>query len=214
MENNILIDGNAIKTLANLILSQQKQKKVSGRNEKIGQVLSLLARGTLLAAVLVAPGSARLFKGIDRDNSEWNEWKMFNQQYLKRTIKRLEKDKVIQIKDDGSFAEIQLTEKGEKKVLKMGLETLTITKPDRWDGKWRMVFYDVFDKHKGSREKFRAYLKSAGFYPLQESVYLHAYPCEKEIEFLKYYLGMGGEVRIVIAEKIENDQEFRDYFGV
>lgn len=212
MTNNL--DDGGIKTLANLILKEQNQEKTSSRNEKMGKVLSLLAKGSLLVTALALPGTARLFKGVLQDGSDWQDWKMFNKKYLNRTLKRLEKDKVIEIKDNGSTGEVQLTEKGRKKVLKMGLETLTISKPDRWDGKWRMVFYDVFDKHKNSREKFRGYLKGAGFYPLQESVYLHAYPCEKEIEFLKYFLGMGGEVRIVIAEKIENDQEFRDYFGV
>ena len=208
------LENEELKTLASLILEERRQRKISSRNEKIGQVLSLLAGGSMLVTALALPGTARLFKGIWKDKSDWEDWKMFNLNYLNRTLRRLEKDKVVEIKDNGETGEVRLTEKGRQKVLKMGLETLTISKPDRWDGKWRMVFYDVFDKRKGSREKFRGYLKGAGFYPLQESVYLHAYPCEKEIEFLKYFLGMGGEVRIVIAERIENDQEFRDYFGV
>jgi DNA-binding transcriptional regulator PaaX len=99
-------------------------------------------------------------------------------------------------------------------VLKFALESLRISKPDRWDGKWRMVFYDVADLQKGTRERLRGYLRAAGFYPLQKSVYLHAYPCEREIEFLKYYLGISSGVRVVIADKIENDAEFRAYFGV
>lgn len=213
-ESGFQSEAEALRYLAGLILSQRKERATSSRNEKIGNVLGLLARGAVLATVLAAPGTVRLFRDLNKNNSEWEEWKMFNVNYLKRTLRRLDREKVITVEESGKIGKVVLTEKGRRRVLKMGLESLSVVKPDRWDGKWRLVFYDVFDKRKGVRERFRAYLKSAGFYQLQESVYIHAYPCEKEIEFLRYFLGMGGEVRIVLADKIEDDRVFRDYFGV
>ncbi len=201
--------------LVELILREEKEEKESARNEKVRRVLLLLAGGAALATALAVPQSVVLFKSFfNREKSDWDEWKMFNSSYLNRTIRRLERSKLVQVEDRGDFGVVVLTDGGRKKVLKMGLESLKITKPDKWDHRWRMVFYDVFDKRKKVREKFRNYLKLAGFFPLQKSVYLHAYPCEREIEFLKYFLGMQGEVRIVVAEKIENDEEFRKYFAV
>lgn len=203
-----------LKNLAELLLKETKEKELSEKGAKLKLVLLFLARGTLLATALALPGTARLLEVFSHDDSDWKEWKMFNKKYLRQAIRKLEKKKIIEVIDQGTFGEVRLTEDGRKKVFKMGLESLKISKPDRWDGKWRMVFYDVFDYKKGTREKLRGYLKGAGFYPLQKSVYLHAYPCEQEIEFLKYFLGLSGAVRIVLAEKIENDQEFRDYFGI
>ena len=187
---------------------------LDGRNEKLKRILLLLAKGTALMTVIAAPKTSRLFKGFLDDNTEWKEWKLFNSTYLKRTIRKLEKQELVEIIEEGDKATVKITKKGMRKVLKFGLDSITISKPSRWDGKWRLVFYDVLGGKRSVRDKFRSYLKSAGFYQFQESVYLHAYPCEKEIDFLKYYLGIGSEVRYIIAEKIENDQEFRDYFGV
>jgi CRISPR-associated endonuclease Cas2 len=200
--------------LAELLIAEAKDEELSERNAKLRKVLLLLAKGTALATILVMPGVGRLFKDFFKDDSDWQEWKMFNKNYLRQTIRKLEKKKIVEIVTDGERGEVRLTEEGHKKILKMGLESLTISRPDRWDGKWRMVFYDVVENNRSLREKFQQYLKRAGFFPLQKSVYIHAYPCEKEIEFLKYFLGIAGSVRIVIAEKIENDSQFRDYFGL
>lgn len=208
------MDEEGIKKLAKILLSERKKINLEAKNEKIKQILLLLAGGTALATALVLPGTVRLFKDFFKDESEWKEWKMFNVNYLRRTLRKLEKDKMIKVRNNGQFGEVLLTENGRKKLMQMNVENITISKPAKWDGKWRMVFYDVFDGRKAVRERFRHYLKSAGFYPWQKSVYLHAYPCEREVEFLRDYLGISGEVRMIIADEIENDQQFRDYFGV
>jgi hypothetical protein len=203
-----------LEKLVTLMEKGQRQENLTARNEKLAKILRLLAGGTALATMLIAPNTGRIFKDFFKNNSDWNEWKAFNKNYLRRTIHSLEAQKLVEIVDHGGWGEVKLTQNGRKKIIKLGLESLTISKPDHWDGKWRLVFYDIFDGNKRKREEFRHRLKSAGFYPLQKSVYLHAYPCEKEIEFLKYFLGIGGSVRVVIAEKIENDHQFRAYFGV
>lgn len=214
-EANKFNEQEAIKKLISLLDQEGKVENLSQRNARLAKILKLLAGGAALATVIAMPGTAKLLKGFFKEEqSDWDEWKQFNKRYLRQAIRRFEKQKIIEIVDNGNYGEVRLTENGRKRIIKMGLENLTISRPDRWDEKWRMVFYDVFEGDKRTREKFRKYLKAAGFYPLQKSVYLHAYPCEKEIEFLKYFLGLSGAVRIVIADKIENDREFRDYFGV
>lgn len=200
--------------LVNLLLKEQKQKDLRLRNEKLKRILLLLGKGAVLATILAAPNSARVFRGFSHDKSDWNQWKTFNAYYLRRTLKKLEKQKLIEVSNHDDYGEVKITEAGRKRILKFGIENLSIEKPTRWDGKWRLVFYDVLGHRRLLRDKFRSYLKLAGFYQLQESVYLHAFPCEKEIEFLKYYLGIGSEVRVILAESIENDKEFRTFFGV
>jgi len=203
-----------LKKLVGLMEAEGENRELSGKNKKLREILRLLAGGAALSTMLIMPVTGRIFKDFLDEKSDWEEWKMFNKNYLRQTIRKLEAKKLVEIETQGEMGIVKLTQNGRKKVLKMGLEFLTISAPDRWDGKWRLVFYDIFEGNKSVREEFRRRLKSAGFYPLQESVYLHAYPCEKEIEFLKHFLGVGGAVRVIIAEKIENDLEFRTYFGV
>ena len=203
-----------LKELTSILLKKQNEEKLDQRYEKLKRILLLLAKGATLTTIISAPGTAILFKNIDWNKSDRDEWKLFNEYYLKRTLKRLEKQKIIEIDQEGNQGVVKITEAGRKRILKFGLESITVAKPSRWDRRWRMIFYDVTENQKTSRDAFRQYLKAVGFYPLQDSVYIHAYPCEKEIEFLKYYLGIGSEVRIILAEKIENDAQFRKFFGV
>lgn len=202
------------KELSRLILQQRADKKENDRNEKINRLLLLLGTGALLATAIALPNAGRVLKYFLPKKSDWNDWQEFNEGYLRKAIKRLDKLKVIRISERDGVGFVKLTDRGRKKIIRLGLETITIPVPSKWDKKWRVVFYDVVGKKNRTRDVFRHYLRGAGFYPLQASVYLHAYPCEREIEFLKYFLGIGAEVRIMIAEKIENDLEFRKYFGV
>lgn len=203
-----------LESLAKILLNEQEQAGLNWRGEKLRRILLLLAGGVSLTMVLAMPGTALLFKGFAKDDENWKEWKKFNSGYLNRTLKKLEKQKLIEVEEKDNRATVILTEAGQKKVLEANLDHLKIDKPPHWDHKWRLIFYDILDGKRETRDKFRKILKSLGFYQLQESVYLHAFPCDKEVEFLRHYLGISGEVRSVLVEEIENDQLFRDYFGI
>ncbi|MGB9911012.1 MAG: hypothetical protein ACPLKP_00155 [Microgenomates group bacterium] len=64
------------------------------------------------------------------------------------------------------------------------------------------------------RKIFQFYLRKLGFFPLHQSLFLHAYPCEKEIEFLRSLLGIDKYVRIFVVSKIENDKPFKEFFDI
>jgi virulence-associated protein VapD len=133
----------------------------------------------------------------------------YNPYYIKRTMKRLKKQQLVE--QQGSV--YILTKRGKRWILKYTLEDLTIPAPKVWDGKWRLVIYDVARHKAALRNIFRTTLRKIGFYNVQESVWLHPYPCEKEISFLRDYCGMGGDVIYVIAHKIENDGVYKTHFG-
>jgi len=201
-------------SIYDLLLKERKDIDLRERGEKQKEILLLLAKGAVLATVLIAPSTGRLFKKIKWNDSSWQEWKMFNKGYLQRTLRALEKRKMIEVEEQNGVGIVKLTQNGQRQIYRMAVESLIIGKPPKWDGKWRLVFYDVLNNRSSTRDQFRSYLKGAGFYPFQKSVYLHAYPCEKEITFLKHYLGIGSEVRVVLADNIEDDAAFRAFFGV
>ena len=207
-------EDDSLKELAQILLKEQKERNFGARYEKLRRILLLLASGAGLAMVLAMPGTARLLKGFATDNSDWKEWKKFNATYLRRTLKKLEGHKIIEIEEKGGRAIVKLTENGRKKVLEANIDQMQINKPASWDGKWRLIAYDILDGKKRTRDRFRQILNQLNFYPFQESLYLYPYPCGREVELLRSYLGISGEVRLIVAQKIENDQLFRDYFGV
>lgn len=203
------------------ILCQKVIKQINFNNFKqktlpVETVLKLVGAGVFIAGAMIAPNLPRILSPFLKkiEENEANAWKRFNIPYLKRKIERLEKQRLISVSYTGSKQTIEITNAGRKRILKLALDELEIKKPKLWDQKWRLVSYDIPRQDNGAREFFRQYLHYWGFYPLHASVYLHAYPCENEIEFLREYLGIGEYVRIFQVSKLENDQLFRNYFDL
>ncbi len=196
-------------------LSKQINKEVFNKKyARAADILKLVGAGTFIAASLAIPNLPRILQPFLEDENEYQVWKRFNIPYLKRTIRRLEKEKLVEIKDEQKYQVVEITDRGRRRILKYALDELVVEKPKFWDGKWRLISYDIPGKYKGLRKVFREYLGSWGFYPLHESVFLHAYPCGKQVEFLREYLGIGEYVRFFSVSRIENDSLFREFFGV
>ena len=54
----------------------------------------------------------------------------------------------------------------------------------KWDGKWRMVVFDVPEQARAVRNRLRYLLKEFGFYSLQASVYVYPFPLN--VQAVKY----------------------------
>lgn len=178
------------------------------------EVLKLIGAGIFLATAFAAPNSAKAFRGLYRETRDYEAWKRFNIPYLKRTLRRLEEQKLVEIGEQNNLQVVSVTDAGRKRILRFAIDEITIEKPKRWDHYWWFVSYDLPQGLRDRRNLLGRYLTKWGFYPFHESVYLHAYPCEKEVEFLREYLGVGEYVRIIQAAWIENDEKFRAYFDV
>lgn len=196
-------------------LTRQIDKEVFERKyAPVKEVLKLVGMGAFLAASLVIPNLPLALKPFLNNQEEYEAWKRFNIPYLKRTLKRLEKQKLVEFDEEKGIQVVKITDGGRRRILKYAIDELAIEKPRSWDGRWRLVSYDIPARLKSLRRTFQEYLRSWGFYPLHESVYLHAYPCGKQIEFLREYLGVGEYIRIFLVAQIENDRLFREFFGV
>ncbi len=197
------------------ILSKQIDKEIFDRKyAPAREILKLVGAGVFLAASIAIPNLPRALKPSLKSENEFEVWKRFNIVYLKRTLRRLEKEKLVEFDEVDDKQVVKITENGRKRIVRLALDELEIKKPKFWDKRWRLISFDLPEKLTTERKIFVEYLKAWGFYPLHKSVYLHAYPCLKEIDFLREYLRVGEYVRLFIVACIENDNLFRDYFGV
>lgn len=205
-----------IRELALLLEKKIKSEEIQNRYASVKKVLTILGAGAVLSMAFFSPAALLIAKPFldQKREDEWNSWKQFNTFYLKRTIRRLQKAKLVEIHSQNGEDVIILSKNGQRKILKYSLDTLSIDKPKTWDRQWRLILYDVSDKRKGLRDIFRETLRALGFYQLQESVWIYPYPCENQISFLREYYGVGDEVIYVIAKKLEDDTPYRTYFGV
>lgn len=214
VKNLSLPSEDKISYLATKLTQQIDKETFRKKYAPVTEVIKLVGAGAFLATSLVFPTLPQVIKPFLSDPSAYEAWKRFNIPYLKRTLRRLEKEKLIEIDEAEGMQIVKITNHGRRRILKCALDELAIEKPKVWDGTWRLVSYD-FPRDIGKiRDIFRDYLKAWGFYPLHKSVFLHAYPCGKEVEFLREYLGIGEYVRIFKVTAIENDKVFKVFFGV
>jgi len=168
-------------------------------------ILDLLKAGAILTVAFMAPGSAKLFV----QDQHYRKWKDFHRPLLVRNIKNLQRKGLVQMYETKEGTVVRITDKGKTETLKYDVDKIKIERPDYWDGKWRLIMFDIGNDKKDIRELFREKLKQLEFYPFQESVFIFPFPCLKEIKYLREVFEIPDEVKIVVADSVENDEDLR-----
>ena len=107
---------------------------------------------------------------------------------------------------------IYVSEAGKTILDRAAIMSLRPKAQKKWDRMWRLVMFDVPTHSKASRDKFAGMLKALGFVHYQKSVFICPHPCEEELEALAEYLGVSDYVDIVLATKINREEEYRKEF--
>ena len=126
-------------------------------------------------------------------------------------LRSLEEQKLIEKNENGFL----ITPKGLKKakILKLQNKEVQI---EKWDGKWRIVIFDIPEELRKVRNILRSILKRNRYIRLQNSVFIspygnfgllnivrHEYKIEKYVNFFK-----------AKADEVENDLELRKQFNL
>ena len=183
----------------------------SGRWELSKKVLAAIGTGAVLLTLLVAPGTVKLLKLFDMERADFRE-KQKKKERIMRAIKRLKKNRLVAMYEKNGELFIELTISGKKRLLNYQLENLVLQKPSKWDGKWRIVIFDIPEKHKKAREALRHNLHRLGFYPLQRSVFAYPYSCKDEIDFVSEFFAVGNFVNYFEANYFDDDSKLKLHF--
>ncbi len=168
------------------------------------KILLLLAGGLALGLAKNPRTQKYIFKKLKRD------WKDINKKYLYRVVGEFKKERLVEYSEDkNGFVKIVLSEKGKKIVLGFEIDKIKIKQPLRWDGKWRVVFFDIPEKRRFERNVLRNKLKDLGFGEIQKSVFIHPFPCLDEINFITKYFQLRNLVRYGEMMNISNEEELR-----
>ncbi len=179
---------------------------------KVDIVLHLLRAGYLLNAFFLNPHSTVAAVQTAYDLSP--EWDRFSECRLRRTIDRLRKRNLVRLVSRGNETVVELTDSGRNEILRFAINSMEIKKSNHWDGKWWQVIFDIPDNKKKSRNIFQKRLKMLGFYFIQESVCVHPYPCQKEIEFLREVYDIKPFVNLARLDYFEEEYIVKDHFGL
>lgn len=107
-----------------------------------------------------------------------------------------------------------MTPKGEYLLHQWQFADFRLERPKRWDRKWRVIVFDIPEKKRRVRDRIRIMFRSAGFFLLQDSVWVYPYDCEDVLTLLKSELGVGKNVLYMIVNELENDKRLREHFDL
>ncbi len=184
---------------------EDKNRKRSKKENLQKLILKTIAMAGMLSVALVAPN---VLGAMDKLGILP---KRRQKEYISSSGSKLATKGLLKFQD-GHY---ELTEDGKKTLRRWELADYQFEKPRKWDKKWRLVIYDISEKRKGKiRRQIFDLFKNAGFYRLQDSIWVYPYDCEDIIGLLKTDFGVGKEILYIIANEIENDRYLREYFGL
>lgn len=168
-----------------------------------------LAAGMIGVAIL-APNALLIFdKAIQKSVG-----KSQNDKLLKATLSYMKQRNYVKITElpSGEY-EITITDNAVKRLEKRSFNNLQIKHPKRWDQKWRIVLFDIPEKHKAARNALTYKLKQLGFKQLQRSAWIHPYDCVAEIALIKSVYGVDNYVTVLTTDTIDNHNEMLKKFS-
>ena len=177
------------------------------------KVLVLLLGGLTLG---LTTNPKYYFRVIDTVKKDWKRINENAKKYaLNRAIKNLYQSKFINAKDnsDGTVT-LMLTKQGKALALTYDIENIKIPPMKHWDGKWRIVLFDIPEKHKKARDALSKTLKYAGFYQFQKSVFVHPFECRNEVDFVIEFFSLRSFVRFILADHIDNEFHIKKHYNL
>ncbi len=126
-----------------------------------------------------------------------------------RALYNMEKQGWIKVKREGNNRFIALTEQGQLEAL---LRKASVQRAAKWDGKWRVVIFDIPEEANYKRSHFRRLLRQNHFMKLQASVYASPYPLNREAILYLRQKGLMDYIRILKVEEMDNDADLKKKF--
>ena len=187
-----------------------ESKKRTRRTRLENLILGSAAVAGVVGIALLAPPVLRLLKNADP------EWllKRDPRRRLRESALRLKRKGLVEFKNENGKKRLRLTVRGEKIMGSIWNETYQLQKPRRWDGKWRLVIFDIPEKRRPMRDKIRHLVSRLGFLRLQDSVWVHPYECEEVLELLRTQYRVRHDALYICAQKIAKDQRLRKHFNL
>src|SRR5574344_158840 len=119
-------------------MGKTKAKKNIRMSSTMKDVLKLLCGGVVMPMIFLLPGSALIIKEFLNDqniNKKHDKFRYF--------LKQAKEKKLIRVVTENGNDFLEITDLGRKELLRYDINELQIRKPKLWDGKWRIVIFDI-----------------------------------------------------------------------
>jgi hypothetical protein len=182
------------------------------KGELAKDILMTIAAGELIPATFLMPVLPKALKPLLGVLSRTYSAKR-SANFIK-SLSYLKRKRLVSIAEKEGQQILTLSEEGKKRVLHFNLDQMAIKSPNRWDGYWRIVIFDIPERKKEGREALRSKLKQLGFYRLQKSCFIHPFDCRSEIDFISEVFEVSPFVNLIVAKEIDGAAQLRKVFGL
>lgn len=175
----------------------------------IDSLLRTVAVGGFTVASITLPGTAQLLdKPLRRFAKQLD--KRQRQRELQRLLRYARQAKLV---TESYKHGLQLTEKARNRLEKVDIDQLEIPNQQNWDKTWRIVIYDIPESYKRGRDSLSSKLRQLSFYQLQRSVWVHPFPCTKEIAMIAASYSIERFVTIIQATSLNDEHKLKKKFA-
>jgi len=190
---------------------EERVKRRTKKNQLRDAILLSAYFAVGVSMMIMMPNAVRLLKHVEKVVGPSHRLKRRVSQKYSELIAQGIFKRIDTV--DGS--RIELTEKGKRLAEQLAQrEELRPKKQRKWDRKWRIIVFDVWERRRVVRDELRDTLVEVGFVKLQDSVWVYPYPFEKMLLFLRAHLRLGKGILYIVADEIEQDESIRKHFGL
>jgi len=191
-------------------LSMNLEKEAKKRRTRVNikkVILGTIATAGLLSAAALAPNAVQVLGVIGQKNKR-------RIRIFENSLSRLLDKKLVTMETTTKGKFIRLTDKGKFELQKLTNGKWKEKRKGFWDGKWRIIIFDIPETRRLDRVKLWRLLKRLGFFRLQDSVWVYPDDCEDLIRMIKAEMKIGLAITYIIADSIEGDKRVAEFFGV
>ncbi|KKU06495.1 MAG: hypothetical protein UX10_C0031G0016 [Candidatus Magasanikbacteria bacterium GW2011_GWA2_45_39] len=185
------------------------EKKKFERGELRAIVLASVGLVGMVSLVLMAPNAMQMIKLFKKRDRKYQ-----TPTHLRKVVQRMHKQGYLLIKNYGNEEKVILTDKGRYELMRYQSQEKKLQIGKKWDGKWRIVIFDIEEEHHWLRDKIREQIQQFGFQKLQQSVWVYPYECEELVTLLKADCRMGEELLYIVADEIEGEDFLKKKFKI
>lgn len=186
-------------------MSSPKRIKLGNTQQKL---LTLLFSGIGFSLSRNPRQQLKILTDLRQDMQE------LSKQNSERALTALEKHGYIQCVRKRGGLEPTLTKAGRRQAYLAALNDIELKKPRRWDGKWRIVSFDIPEESRHARDTFRGHLQRLGFFELHQSLFVVPWPCEKEVRIIAEQLRINEYVHSIIADELDHEETVQQWFNL
>lgn len=186
---------------------EEKSRKRKKKRDIQHAVLATIAIAAFVPLAIVAGNVLQLLEYLPNEK--------YNLKYQMKSVagRLVAKKYAVWVERDGKKY-LQVTLKGRKALAFEQAKVALKNQKKKWDGRWRMVVFDIPERRRLIRNRLRTIMLEIGFIRLQDSVWVYPYDCEDFVALLKAELKIGKDVLYAIADTIEHDKDIRKHFHI